>query len=100
MNAVILFSLSQADMVNKALTPALITNIVVGFVLSRWMTFLPNSYVSEKLAPWLISLTNTATGYGYAVLGLAAGSAVFLVLSTRQVLRVLKNLDYYLFYIT
>jgi hypothetical protein len=73
MNAVILFSLSQADMVNRALLPAVAVNLVVGFLLSRWFD------------------------YSTAVIGLLAGSIVFVILSTRQMNKVFGKLDYYLY---
>lgn len=73
MNAVILFSLSQPVLVTKSITPALITNMLVGFLLSRWFH------------------------YYFAVFGLIAGALVFLYLTTRQITKVLRNLDYYLY---
>jgi hypothetical protein len=73
MNAVILFALSQATMVVKALIPAILTNLIIGFLLSRWIS------------------------YEYAVIGLFIGTTLFCVLSTRAVITVLKHLDYYLY---
>jgi hypothetical protein len=73
MNCIILFSLSQPLLVNRSLLPALIVNIVLGFLLSRWVD------------------------YSCAVLGLFFGAIVFLALTSRQVLKVIKNLDYYLY---
>jgi hypothetical protein len=61
MNAVTLFSLSQPHKVIKSIVPALLVNVIAGFVLSRWF------------------------GYEYAVLGLLAASIVFMVLSWIQV---------------
>jgi len=74
MNAVTMFSLSQPQKVINAITPALLVNLVVGFVLSRWF------------------------GYEYAVIGLLTGSMVFLLLSSWQVFSVLRKLDYYMYY--
>ncbi|HZG88376.1 hypothetical protein [Paenibacillus sp.] len=73
MNAVILFSLSQADMVNRSIIPAVGVNALVGFLLSRWFE------------------------YDTAIFGLLAGSIVFAVLSVRHMLKVLNKLDYYLY---
>jgi hypothetical protein len=73
MNAVILFSLSQPDLVNRAILPALFTNLILGFLLSRWVH------------------------YSYAVFGLLAGSIVFLIFSIRSMTHVLRKLDYYLY---
>ena len=73
MNALILFSLSQPEMVSRALVMALLANVAVGFPLSRWL------------------------GYSYAVFGLLAGVVVFFVLSTRRVIKVLNKLEYYLY---
>lgn len=73
MNAVILFALSQPQFVIKSIMPALMVNMFLGFMFSRWID------------------------YEYAVLGLLLGSILMLVLSTRYLLKVLKNLDYYLY---
>ncbi|MGV3464182.1 MAG: hypothetical protein ACO1OT_02680, partial [Heyndrickxia sp.] len=73
MNAVILFALSQPTKVLKAIIPALLTNMVVGFLLSRWID------------------------YEYAVLGLLVGTILLFILSTKSVITVFKNLDYYLY---
>lgn len=72
-NSMVLFSLSQPKMVTKPILIALLVNVFSGFVLSRWF------------------------GYSYAVFGLLLGSIVFLFLSSRSVLRVLSNLDYYMY---
>ncbi len=74
MNCVTLFSLSQPEMAGRAVLISLVVNIVVGFLLSRWIN------------------------YYYSVFGLLAGSIVFLVLSTRKILQVFRNLDYYLYF--
>ncbi len=73
MNAVILFSLSQPDFAGRSTLIALISNLVVGFLLSRWIE------------------------YHYAAFGLMAGAIVFLIMTTIMVIRVLKDLDYYLY---
>ncbi len=73
MNAVTLFSLSQPHKVVRSITPAVMTNLVTGFVLSRWF------------------------GYEYAVVGLVVGSVVFVILSSIQVYSVLRKLDYYMY---
>ena len=73
MNSLILFSLSQPGMVVRSIATALTVDVMVGFVLSRWID------------------------YSFAVLGLLAGSVVFMILSTRWAFRVLNKLDYYLY---
>ncbi|HZG58488.1 hypothetical protein [Paenibacillus sp.] len=73
MNAVILFSMSQPIFVIQSIWPAFLTNVVAGFLLSRWV------------------------GYEYAVVGLLLGSIVFVVLSIRKVKGLFKHLDYYLY---
>jgi hypothetical protein len=73
MNAVILFALSQPHFVIKSIVPSLMVNMFLGFLFSRWFD------------------------YEFAVLGLLLGSILMLVLSTRYLLKVLKNLDYYLY---
>jgi hypothetical protein len=72
-NSMVLFSLSQPKMVTKPVLIALLINIFTGFLLSRWFD------------------------YSYAVFGLLFGSIVFLFLSIRGVLKVLSNLDYYMY---
>ncbi len=74
MNCVTLFSLSQPEMAAKSVLAALIVNIVIGFLLSRWID------------------------YYYAVFGLLAGSIIFLILSSRRILDLFKKLDYYLYF--
>lgn len=86
MNAVILFSLSQPQLVIRAIWPALVINIIVGFVASRWMTAFETS-----------TKASMATGHGYAVLGLLMGSIVFMAISIQSTRKVLNNLDYYLY---
>ncbi len=74
MNCVTLFSLSQPEMAGRTVLISLIVNIVVGFLLSRWID------------------------YYYAVFGLLVGSIVFLILSSRKILQLFKKLDYYLYF--
>jgi hypothetical protein len=73
MNAVILFALSQPHFVIKSILPAAMVNLLFGFLLSRWVS------------------------YEFAVMGLLLGSIVMLILTTRYLLKVLNNLDYYLY---
>lgn len=73
MNIVILFALSQPNLVLKAIMPALLINMTVGFLASRWFD------------------------YHFAVFGLFVGSIVLFYLTTRSVLQVIRNLDYYLY---
>lgn len=73
MNSLILFCLGQPTMVSNSIFVALIVDIVVGFLLSRWID------------------------YSFAVVGLFLGSLVFTWLTTRKTIHVLRNLDYYLY---
>ena len=73
MNTEILFCVSQVKMANRCIMPALLTTILVGFVLSRWIH------------------------YSYAVVGMAVAALLFFILGTIRVLHVLKKLDYYLY---
>ena len=73
LNAEILFCVAQPKMANKCIMPALILNIVFGFLLSRWVS------------------------YEYAVFGLLIGAVAFLGISTFMVLKMLKKIDYYLY---
>jgi hypothetical protein len=74
MNCVTLFSLSQPEMAAKTVLISLIINIIIGFLLSRWIE------------------------YYYSIFGLLGGAIVFLILSSRKILYVFKNLDYYLYF--
>lgn len=100
MNCLILFSLSQPKMVSHSIVVALLVDIVVGFLLSRWMsaTIIPDNWLHLPvgLITWL-QLHTATEGYSWAVVGLFAGSLVFTVLTTKKVKHVLKNLDYYLY---
>jgi hypothetical protein len=73
MNTVVLFALSQPQKAIQCIFPAMALNLLIGFLCSRW---------------W---------GYEYSVVGLFFGSLVFLLISSRNVLKVLRNLDYYLY---
>lgn len=73
MNSLIIFCLAQPNMVSNSIFIALIVDILVGFLLSRWVD------------------------YSWAVIGLFVGSLVFTILTTNRVLQVLRNLDYYLY---
>lgn len=73
LNAITLFSLSQPEMVSRAILIGLFTNILIGFPLSRWFD------------------------HSLAVFGLLVGAIVFSVMSTKSVVKVLKSLDYYLY---
>lgn len=76
MNAVILFSLSQAQRVNRSILPALSLNFIVGFLLSRWIDF------------------------SYAVFGALSGCILFLILSIQAVRQVFRKLDFHLYEIS
>lgn len=71
LSAVFFFSLSRPGFVLKAITLALVVNLLIGLILSR------------------------AISYEYSVLGLVAGSLAFGALSTWYAHRVLNHLDYY-----
>ncbi|MHB1485140.1 MAG: polysaccharide biosynthesis protein [Saccharofermentanales bacterium] len=73
LNAEILFCVAQPKMANKCISYAILVNIVVGFLLSRWIS------------------------YEFAVFGLLAGSLVFVAVSTYMVQKMLKKVDYYLY---
>lgn len=73
MNSTIMFALSQPSYVNRAILPALLVNIVVGFVLSRWVD------------------------YSWAVIGMVAGSVIFSVLTFRNLRHLLGKLDWCLY---
>ncbi|HOV79227.1 MAG TPA: hypothetical protein PK728_03910 [Bacillota bacterium] len=73
MNTLLLFCLSQPGMACKSALYAIIVNMFLGFLLSRWVD------------------------YSWAVLGLFAGSLVFALFTARRVMQVLNDLDYYLY---
>jgi hypothetical protein len=72
-NVVILFSLSTPNAVSKVMEYAILTNIITGFLLSRIYNFY------------------------FAVFGLIFGAIVFCVGTCYYVVKVLNNLDYYLY---
>lgn len=71
LNGLFFFSLAKPRIVVRCIAWALVTDVVVGFVLSR------------------------AVSYEYAVFGLVAGCGVFAVLMFRRALTMFRNLDYY-----
>ncbi|NTW05077.1 MAG: hypothetical protein HGA27_03020 [Peptococcaceae bacterium] len=73
LNALILFCFSQPELVYKPLVFSLLLNLVLGFMLSRWVD------------------------YSWAIFGLLVGTIVFTYLTTRAVFKLIKNLDYYLY---
>lgn len=73
LNALILFFLARPKMAYRGVLLGLAVDLGLGFLLSRWVD------------------------YYWAVFGLLAGALVFAVVSSRQVLKVLNNLDYYLY---
>ena len=76
LNIEILFCLGQPKLANKCVIPALLVNILVGFLLSRWIN------------------------YYYAVFGLLAGALTFVGTSIYMIRKVLKKIDYYLYVAT
>lgn len=70
LNTVILFNLNITSAAISALFPALLVNLVVGYI------------VAQAIAP------------EWAVLGLVIGSTVFVLLSRRKVLQAINNPDY------
>jgi hypothetical protein len=75
-NEVILFSISQPDMGARIMGVSLFINFIVGFAMSRWIN------------------------YSWAIIGLLVGSIAFAVISTRCVLKVMNNFDYYIYVAT
>ena len=70
-NGLIFFTLARPQYVINALIPAVIINIIVGVLLSRWIS------------------------YEYGIIGLACGSIVYAFLSTKDAWHIFKNMDYY-----
>lgn len=70
-NISVFFWVSRPRMALLSVLPAVLTDFIVGFILSRTVSFY------------------------WAVVGFTAGAAVFAVLSTVLVLRIFSNLDYY-----
>lgn len=73
LNCLVLFSLSLPMPVVQAVLKALLTNMFVGFVLSRLVH------------------------YSWAVLGMVVGSLTFVLLTSRETFKVLAKLDYHLY---
>jgi hypothetical protein len=73
MNTLILFCFSQPEIAYRSILYSLLVNLSLGFMLSRWID------------------------YSWAVMGLFTGGLVFAFTSSREVLKVLKNLDYYVY---
>lgn len=71
LNTLYLFTLDRPSRPLKAIAMACIVNFVVGMIMSRFVS------------------------YEYSVVGMAAGSFVFMVLTLRKNLHFFKNLDYY-----
>ena len=80
-NAVILFSLAQPEMVTKTMGLGVLVNFFTGFLATRW----GSGYFGHGSAEQ------------FAVFGLVAGTMVIAVISTGYVIKVLKNLDYYIY---
>jgi hypothetical protein len=76
-------------MVIRTMQLGLLTNIIVGFLATRWGNAFYLSIASE------VFTSNPA--YQNAVFGLLAGSIVIAVLTTRHVIKVLRDLDYYIY---
>lgn len=75
-NALIMFSVSQPHLVYRSALLACMVNIFSGFLLSRWFD------------------------YSWAIIGMVLGAVVFVVYSTRQVLKVLAKIDYYIYLVS
>lgn len=75
-NVLIMFCVSQPRLVHRSVLLASIVNIFLGFLLSRWFD------------------------YNWAIIGMVAGAAVFAVITTRQVITVLRKIDYYLYLVS
>lgn len=71
LNLSVFFWLSRPKLAMTSLIPAMVANLVIGYMLSR------------------------VVSYHYAVFGLAAGGIIFALISTVLCLRVMANLDYY-----
>jgi len=70
-NGLLFLTLSKTELLLKSMIPSLVLNFVIGFTLSR-----------------LVS-------YEYGVIGLISGSILFIILSTKFAYRVFSNMDYY-----
>lgn len=74
LNSVTLFSLSNPAPINHAVLLGFLTNALIGFLLSRWIS------------------------YEFAVIGLVLGSIVFCIFSSVYAFRTLAQLDYHIYY--
>jgi hypothetical protein len=72
-NSSLLFWLSLPVDVVTAIAPAVAVDLLIGYLMSRLIT------------------------YHYAIAGFSSGACYFAVLTTRNLLRRLKSLDYYYF---
>jgi hypothetical protein len=90
MNSVLLFSLSQPKVINKTLMIALALNIGVGFIGSRWF-----SWMQYNL--WGSIPFHGIEGYAFSILGLLAGSIYFMIKTIKTTFQVFEHLDYYLY---
>lgn len=70
-NSIFFFALSRPVFVLKSIIPAIIVNLVVGFIMSRLF------------------------GYYFGVIGLTAGAVTFMLISSIYARRVFQRLDYY-----
>lgn len=73
MNALVLFCFSQPENATRAMLWAILSDIVLGFLLSRWFD------------------------HTYAVFGFVLGAIVFTVMTSKAAFRLLEHLDYYLY---
>lgn len=71
LNSLYLFTLGQSKKPLKAIIYACLSNIALGFVLSRFVA------------------------YEYSVVGMLVGAGLFVTLTIRAILKYFKNLDYY-----
>jgi O-antigen/teichoic acid export membrane protein len=70
LNAILLFSISQALAVVRTIIPSLLLNIALGYILAN------------------------AISPDWAVIGLVSGAATFMISSSRQVIQAIKQPDY------
>jgi hypothetical protein len=73
MNSLLMFCVARPEQPIRAVGAALLVDMLLGFVLSRWVS------------------------YYWAVIGLTAGALVFAVVSTGYVWKMLSKLDYHLY---
>jgi O-antigen/teichoic acid export membrane protein len=70
LNAILLFSINQAIAVVQTIIPSLLVNVSLGYILAN------------------------AINPDWAAIGLVSGAAMFMVLSSRQILQAIKQPDY------